>query len=73
MALTADQKEAIMAARGESAAAPAKSGTRRYDILFTDGKRATALDMSGGDQNAAIAGITSIFRAGYVVSVTPTP
>ncbi len=69
MALTADQKEAIMASRGESAAAPAKSGTRRYDVQFADGKGATVLDMSGGPTGDLIRGVTEMFREGYVIEV----
>jgi acetylornithine/succinyldiaminopimelate/putrescine aminotransferase len=72
MALSANEKEAIMAARGESAAAPAvKSKTRRYDVRFADGKGATVLDMNGDDTAQCMAGIASIFRDGYVLSVTP--
>ena len=70
MSLTADQKEAIMAARGQSAQV-ASSGVRRYAIKFADGKRCTALDMLREPQEQAIRGITSIFRDGYVVAVEP--
>ena len=73
MALSADQKEAIMAARGESAAAPVvKSKTRRYQMEFADGKRATVLDMAGEDPEVAMAGITRIFHPGYVVQIQNT-
>ncbi len=73
MALSADEKEAIMAARGESAvAAVVKSRTRRYQVEFADGKRATVLDMAGEDPASAMAGISSIFHPGYVVDVTPS-
>lgn len=71
MALTADQKEAIMAARGASAAPVAKSKTRRYEVVFADGKKATALDMEGEPQDTAVRGITAMFHDGYVVSVSP--
>lgn len=70
MALTADQKEAIMAARGQ-AAAPVASSSTRYSILFSDGKKCTALDMTNEPVEQAIAGITSIFHEGYVVAVEP--
>ena len=69
MALTADQKEEIMAARGESAAAPAKSVTRRYNIQFADGKSATMLDMEGEAPDELIRSVTGMFRAGYVLSI----
>ena len=73
MALTADEKEAIMAARGESASAPAvKSKTRRYQMEFADGKRATVLDMAGEDPEVAMAGIARIFHPGYVISIQTT-
>lgn len=72
MALTADQKEEIMAARGESAAAPVvKSKTRRYAVSFADGKGATVLDMNGEDPEQCMAGIHSIFADGYVLSISP--
>ncbi|MNN99321.1 hypothetical protein D3C81_2189270 [compost metagenome] len=70
MALTADQKEAMMASRGASAApVAAKSGTKRYDVRFADGKGATVLDMTGEDEAEAIAGIASIFGPERVLSV----
>jgi len=72
MALTADQKEAIMSARGESAAPVVKSKTRRYQMEFADGKRATVLDMNGEDPEVAMAGITRIFHPGYVISIQTT-
>lgn len=73
MALTADEKEAIMAARGESYAPTAvKSKTRRYDVRFADGKGATVLDMLGEDAEVCMDGIRSIFADGYVLSITPT-
>lgn len=68
MSLTADQKEAIMAARGQSAQA-SESGTRRYSITFADGKKCTALDMQNMPADQAVRGITSIFKEGYVVAV----
>lgn len=52
-------------------ASPTASKTRRYDVQFSDGKRATALDMNGDDEAKAIADIISNFQPGYVVSVTP--
>lgn len=60
-----------MASRGESAAAPAKSGTRRYNIRFADGKSATVLDMAGEPTEELVRGVTGMFRAGYVLSVDP--
>lgn len=71
MALTADQKEAIMAARGKSAAPVSKSKTRRYELSFSDGKRATALDMEGNPEADQIRSMTAMFRPGYVTSITP--
>jgi hypothetical protein len=68
VSLSADQKEAIMAARGQSAQTSA-STTRRYAITFSDGKKCTALDMHGEPEAQAICGITGIFKEGYVVAV----
>lgn len=57
MALTADEKEAIMAARGEGAAAQAiETKIKRYDLRFADGRGATMLDMNGDDPAAVIEG-----------------
>ena len=70
MALTADEKEAIMAARGEAAAPVVKSKTRRYEIRFADGKSATALDMQGEPLEAFVSSTTRMFKPDYVVSVT---
>lgn len=70
MSLTAEQKEAIMAARGASAVVAA-SGVRRYEARFADGKRDTALDMNGGGAAETIAAITNIFQPGYCVAVEP--
>jgi hypothetical protein len=71
VSLTADQKEAIMASRGESAAAPAQTGTRRYVAHFANGKRAIVLDMASRPEGEVIQSTTSIFQPGYCVAVEP--
>lgn len=43
--------------------------TRRYSIVFADGKGATVLDMEAQPEAEALAGIRSIFRDGYVLEV----
>ena len=70
MSLTAEQKEAIMAARGQSKA-EATTGVRRYRARFADGKSATVLDMQQQPAEAIAAGVTSIFKPGYCVAVEP--
>lgn len=69
MSLTAEQKEAIMASRGESSAI-ASAGANRYTIVFSDGKKATMLDMQGEHPSTLIPSITAIFSDGYVTSIT---
>lgn len=54
------------------AAAPVKSGIRRYLVTFADGKRSAVTDMTGEPTELAVAGIKSIFKDGYVVEVLPT-
>ena len=46
LALTAEEKEKIMAERGESGRA-ATGKMRRFSIFFTDGKTTTMLDPQG--------------------------
>jgi len=53
--------------------APAKektSNSRRYDIFFVDGKKATALNMTDSDPSEVKRGITGIFHKGYVAKIT---
>ncbi len=71
MALTADEKEAIMAARGE-AHTPALISTkiRRYDVEFADGKTCTALDMTAAPAAEKMQDIREQFQPGYVVKIT---
>lgn len=45
--------------------------TRRYSVLFADGKGATVLDMEAQPEAEALAGIRSIFREDYVREVKP--
>lgn len=45
------------------------TGTRRYEITFTDGKSATVLDMEAQPRAEAMAGIRSIFPADYVATL----
>ena len=65
MALTAEEKEAIMAARGE-ATAPAVPTTniRRYTVAFSDGKTCTALDMHANPREKAERDIREQFQPG---------
>lgn len=63
-----------MAAANDPKAAPAPvvaSKTRRYEMTFADGKKATVLDMAGEPQDVAMRGITEMFHAGYVTAVVP--
>ena len=71
MALTADEKEAIMAARGEAAPVAPTSNIRLYQVEFTDGKSATCLDMHAIEQAQALKDIREQFQPGYVKSITP--
>ena len=73
MALTADEKEAIMAARGEAAPVAPTSNIRRYVVEFADGKSCTALDMHAIPQDEAKKDIREQFQPGYVKSVTFMP
>ncbi len=43
--------------------------TRRYVLVFADGKRATVLDMEGRDPAELIPALIAIFADGYVVEV----
>lgn len=61
MALTPDQKEAIMAARGESAQ-PVTTGSMQYLVTFADGTRAYVLDMLREPEEDAIRAIRSISK-----------
>lgn len=45
------------------------TGTRRYEITFTDGKSAMVLDMEAQPRAEAMVGIRSIFPDGYVASL----
>jgi hypothetical protein len=52
LALSAEEKEAIMAKRGESKASAA-SKTTIYEIILNDGKSATMLSMEGASLEEA--------------------
>lgn len=70
MAITPEQKETIMAARGVSAAPAAKCGTRRYTLTFADGKQATMLDMHSEPLEEITRSVTAMFKPGHLVSLT---
>lgn len=72
MALTADQKEQIMAQRGETKPpAPAQGGSKTtiYEIELVDGKKATMLSMSGADLKEATQSAYDRFMPYRVASV----
>lgn len=69
MALTADEKENIMASRGQSATPVAKSLTRKYELRFADGKAATMLDMQAEPVDELVRSVTGMFKPGYLVSM----
>lgn len=47
------------------------AGTRRYNLVFADGKKATALDMTNEEPGELMRRITNSFHAGYVQSIEP--
>lgn len=69
MSLDADQKEKIMASRGQSSSPTSLTGTRRYTVFFADGKTCTVLDMQNEPVDEFVAGVKKIFHPGYAVSV----
>jgi hypothetical protein len=69
MAISPDQKEAIMSARGVSAAPIAKCNTRRYTLTFADGKQATMLDMNSEPLDQITRSVTNMFQPGYLLSI----
>jgi hypothetical protein len=69
MAISPDQKEAIMSARGVSAAPVAKCKTRRYTLIFADGKQATMLDMNSEPLDQITRSVTNMFQPGYLLSI----
>lgn len=73
MALTADQKEAIMATRGESAAPAAKAKTRKYHLVFADGKTATMLDMLQEPVEQLVREVRAMFQPGYLLTMELQP
>ena len=68
MALTPEQKEAIILARGEKDS-HGTSKTRIYRVRFLTGKGCTVLDMSGASIAQAIADIESTFGVDNIVSI----
>jgi len=70
MALSADEKEAIMARRGESAApAVPKSKTTIYEISLSCGKKATMLSMDGASLEEATQSAYDRFSKRRVIDV----
>lgn len=60
MALTPDQKEAIMASRGQSAQPASDAPKRNYLVTFADGSRAYAIDMNGDTPEEFVRGVRTI-------------
>lgn len=69
MALTPDQKEAIILTRGEKEQESGPSKTRIYRARFTSGKGCTVLDMTGDSAVDAISSIETVFGAENVASI----